>query len=214
MLALVLVVVSLVELYSYIDSAFGEKLHLPKDGCSRNVSLSHYRPITFSLESEPDRYLVCGWTAGPTALRVLTALAGIAVGAATFLNLRRFKSARVQLATSGVAALTAALFFVALVVDANAVNVSTQSEVCVAGTTPEYPGKTIVCHAGRYIAAPVMDTLCFLLLGAYAVISFFYVRSGQFAIEVQADQQVDYFGEAERYFPDAGGDDANANLYE
>jgi hypothetical protein len=37
------------------------------------------------------------------------------------------------------------------------------------------------------------------------------VRRGEFAIEVQGDGQVDYFGEAEKYFPDQQDDEDGYN---
>ena len=69
------------------------------------------------------------------------------------------------------------------------------------------------CSSGRFVAVIVLDLLAFLATGAYAALAFFYVRGGKFAIEVQGDQAVDYFGEAERYFPD-NADDDKASLYE
>ncbi len=63
------------------------------------------------------------------------------------------------------------------------------------------------------MATVLLDLLLTLLWAALAVTSFLYVRRGQFAEEVGGQPaNVDYFGEAERYFPDTAGDDDSASL--
>ena len=88
-----LLVLSLVELYSHEDTALAQRLHLDlDDACSVNLTLRDFRPIAFSLSGEPERYLVCGWTPGPTGLRVVAVVAALAAAALALLALTKAKS--------------------------------------------------------------------------------------------------------------------------
>lgn len=70
--------------------------------------------------------------------------------------------------------------------------------------------RTFFCPP-RYIAVVVLDMLLAILLIGYAVVAFFFVKSGRYAVEVAENSSVDYFGEAERYFP-SGGSEENEGL--
>lgn len=59
----------------------------------------------------------------------------------------------------------------------------------------------------------VFDLFLLLLWGALAVFSYLYVRLGHFAAEIMGEGEgVDYFGEAERYFPSDAADNDNDSL--
>ena len=199
------------ELYSYVDSALANKLGYSASGnaaCDVNVTLSEYRPIAFVNTLNPDRYLVCGWTAGPTGFRAFASLGALAAAAVLLANLLKVKKVQVQHAVNAAAAFFALICFIAMVVDANKLFRASDNPICVSGHGPLDPSITYACTQGRFVAVAVLDVLLALLLGTIAVISFFFVKSGHFVLEV-AEATVDYFGEAERYFPDAadeGGD--------
>ena len=217
LLALIIVGMSLAELYSDVNPLLAKSLTLvtaDSNACFQNASLAAKRPIYFVSVTNPDQSILCGWTSGPTALRCITAILVLVATLGCLANMLRIKSARVQLILSGGAAVVAALLFISLVVDADKVSTAADYDLCVTGVSPLTGDAEYVCHAGRFIAVVLMDVIAFALLAALAVLSFFYVRRGQFAIEVQADSSVDYFGEAERYFPGDGDADDKSSLYE
>ncbi len=79
---------------------------------------------------------------------------------------------------------------------------TTGNEICVLGTSQKQPGKTYECTEGSYIGTVLVDLWLLLSWVALCVFSYLYVRKGFFAAEVAGEaQHVDYFGEAERYFP-------------
>merc|ERR1711991_846523 len=197
-LGLILIVTSLVEVYTYVDVQLAEKLKYVSDACSANETLRDYRPISFSNVRDPARELICGWTAGPTGFRVVVTLLAMVTGAGVLANLLRFKIARVQLALSGAAALTGALCFVAIVVDGNALNTASHHPICTVGHEASDPSISYECHPGKYLAVVALDVLAFLVAAALAAISFLYVHQGHFSIDMQSDGTVDYFGEAEK----------------
>ncbi len=203
-----LLVVGLVELYSYVDSSLADKLGYSKDGtaaCDVNATLSEYRPIAFYNTADKERYLVCGWTSGPTGFRAFACLGGLAAAVVLVLNLIKLKKVQVQHAASALGAVFALAFFIAMIVDANKLFRASDNPICVSGHGPLDPSISYACTPGRFVAVAIMDVLLALLLGAAAVISFFFVKSGHFLLEV-AEASVDYFGEAERYFPDSADD--------
>jgi hypothetical protein len=202
-------VVGLVELYSYVDPLLADKLGLSvadtTSACNVNVTLSAHRPIALYNTATPERYLVCGWTAGPTGFRAFACMGALATAAVLLANLLKLKKVQVQHAASGLAAAFALAFLIAIVVDGSKLMAASEQDICISGHAPADPSTTYACTPGRFVAVAVLDTLLVLLLGAAAVISFFFVKSGHFALEV-AEASVDYFGEAERYFPDAADD--------
>lgn len=214
---------------SWVDSLLGSTLGFNmNDPCGEsNKALYDYRPIAFHqvTPSAPSTtYLYCGWLTGNTAFRCLLCLFALLLFAALLLNVFRFRLTALQHALSALCALCALLFFVSLIYDANALRTASDADVCRLGTSATAPKPTptttytFKCDLQPYIATVVSDAIIMLLWAASAVASFFYVRMGWFAQEVQGEggQGVDYFGEAEKYFPDdhdrdtAEGDEAKA----
>ncbi len=189
-------------MYSFVDTDLASKLGLSLDhACTLNTSIYEYRPIAFASVADPNRFLRCGWTAGPSGLRAFACVGALAAGVLAALNILRLKRVPLQYAATGAAAVFAVVFFIAVIVDGHAVNTAAYHPLCVNGNTRQDPSRKYECTAGRYVAVVVLDMLLAIVLAAFAAVSFFFVQSGQFATEV-AEASVDYFGEAERYFPD------------
>lgn len=94
--------------------------------------------------------------------------------------------------------------------DLNSLRTSNDNPICKTHAVPPST-KTYDCDNGGYLAVVLLDVYLFLAWGSMATFSFFYSRKGWFASEISGEQEhVDYFGEAERYFPSDHADDGDS----
>lgn len=136
---------------------------------------------------------------------------GLIVSAVAFINVFKLKNVKVQWALLGLFAFMAILMLIVMGMDANGVLTARDNPICFTHQAVQQPNKKYDCDEGGYIAMVLMDLMLLLTWAGLAVFSFFYLRKGWFATEVCGEQEhVDYFGEAERYFPSDQGDDGDS----